>query len=225
MDRLSSETTEALKWLALLTMTLDHVGKILLSDPLALDIIGRLALPLFAFLVAYNLVHRTRDPVRFLARLMVLGLIAEPIYRVATGLPQMNILFTLAFGLILATAFSPKWTAALPTDQKWTVRLLALTALLVVGPILEYGMAGVAAVAFLAQWSERGRMPDLLLAGVFLLTANAFVWYSPALLLAYPLVRLMERYPPKLKRAPMALFYGYYPAHLALLVGVRALLR
>ena len=53
---LSSGTLEALKWLALLLMTLDHVNKHLLHASVPeLFAAGRLALPLFGFVLGYNL--------------------------------------------------------------------------------------------------------------------------------------------------------------------------
>ena len=53
---LSSGTLEALKWLALLLMTLDHVNKHLLHASVPeLFAVGRLALPLFGFVLGYNL--------------------------------------------------------------------------------------------------------------------------------------------------------------------------
>ena len=53
---LSSGTLETLKWLALLLMTLDHVNKHLLHASVPeLFAAGRLALPLFGFVLGYNL--------------------------------------------------------------------------------------------------------------------------------------------------------------------------
>ena len=53
---LSSGTLEALKWLALLLMTLDHVNKHLLHASVPeLFAAGRLTLPLFGFVLGYNL--------------------------------------------------------------------------------------------------------------------------------------------------------------------------
>jgi TraX protein len=53
---LNSGTLEALKCLALLLMTLDHVNKHLLHGSVPeLFAAGRLALPLFGFVLGYNL--------------------------------------------------------------------------------------------------------------------------------------------------------------------------
>lgn len=49
-------TVEALKWLALALMTGDHVNKYLFNGTLPfLFEAGRLALPIFVFVLAYNL--------------------------------------------------------------------------------------------------------------------------------------------------------------------------
>lgn len=53
---LSNDNIEAFKWLALALMTLDHVNKYLFSDNLpAAFQLGRLLMPLFTFVLSYNL--------------------------------------------------------------------------------------------------------------------------------------------------------------------------
>jgi len=52
----SDGTLEALKWLALLLMVADHTNKYLLHDAShTLFNAGRIAMPLFVFVLAYNL--------------------------------------------------------------------------------------------------------------------------------------------------------------------------
>ncbi len=52
---IESGTLEGLKWLGLLLMTVDHVNKYLLHDAIpALFAAGRLAVPLFSFVLAYK---------------------------------------------------------------------------------------------------------------------------------------------------------------------------
>ena len=58
--RVESGTLEALKWLGLVLMTTDHVNKYLLHNSIqALFDAGRLALPIFSFVLAYNLARPT----------------------------------------------------------------------------------------------------------------------------------------------------------------------
>ena len=79
---LSSGTLEALKWLALLLMTFDHVNKHLLHGSVPeLFAAGRLAMPLFGFVLGYNLARpdALADGAfkRAAARLAVFGSIAS----------------------------------------------------------------------------------------------------------------------------------------------------
>lgn len=76
-------TVEALKWLALLLMTGDHINKYLFNGTMPLLFnAGRLALPLFAFVLAYNLARpgtlERGVYVRAMKRLALFGLLATP---------------------------------------------------------------------------------------------------------------------------------------------------
>ena len=97
-------TLEAIKWLALLLMVADHLNKYLLHDASQLLFnIGRMAMPLFVFVLAYNLArpgcfeHDTH--VRTMKRLALFGILATPPFIALGGLLAgwwpLNILFAL----------------------------------------------------------------------------------------------------------------------------------
>ena len=46
---------EALKWIAIATMTVDHVGAIFYPNYVVLRIIGRISFPLFSYLTALGI--------------------------------------------------------------------------------------------------------------------------------------------------------------------------
>lgn len=131
-------SVEALKWLALLLMTGDHVNKYLFNGtvPLLFNA-GRLALPIFCFVLAYNLarpdtlqrgVYR-----RTLKRLALFGLAATPAFLALGGLWAgwwpLNVMFT----LLAATA------VLFLIDQGGRPRLVAAAAVfLVAGSSVEY---------------------------------------------------------------------------------------
>ncbi|HBO2234324.1 TPA: hypothetical protein L4G82_006185 [Pseudomonas aeruginosa] len=97
-------TIEALKWLALLAMTGDHVNKYLFNGTLPyLFEAGRLALPLFVFVLAYNLARPGALERglygRAMKRLLAFGLVASVPFialgGVVGGWWPLNVMFTL----------------------------------------------------------------------------------------------------------------------------------
>jgi TraX protein len=97
-------TLEALKWLALFLMVADHTNKYLLHDAShTLFNIGRIAMPLFVFVLAYNLArpgsYERGTHVRTMNRLIIFGILATPPFIALGGLLAgwwpLNILFTL----------------------------------------------------------------------------------------------------------------------------------
>ena len=67
-------TGNQLKMIALITMTIDHVGVILLPQYPILRIIGRLSFPIFAYMVAEGC-HYTHDIKKYAARLFLFAVV------------------------------------------------------------------------------------------------------------------------------------------------------
>jgi hypothetical protein len=91
---------EILKVIAVLTMTIDHVGAILFREFLVLRVVGRVAFPLFCYLLVLG-VEGTRNRRDYLVRLGSFGVLSQIPYFLAFGIgpfERLNILFTLFFG-------------------------------------------------------------------------------------------------------------------------------
>lgn len=103
-DRMKTRglTGNQLKILAMITMTIDHIGAELFPQVLWLRIVGRLAMPIFAFMIAEGCRH-TRNPLRYLGTLAAFGLVCQLVYFFAMGSLYMCILvtFSMSVGLIL----------------------------------------------------------------------------------------------------------------------------
>lgn len=63
-------TTTSLKILAIILMTLDHIGKFILNSPAILNFVGRLAAPLFIFCCVWGLYY-TKNRKKYILRLYV----------------------------------------------------------------------------------------------------------------------------------------------------------
>ncbi|NNA44659.1 conjugal transfer protein TraX [Pseudomonas lactis] len=103
---------DLLKWLALLSMVLDHLRYVGLSLD-GLYVPGRLAFPWFCLAIAANL-HRVRyAPVtghwRYLGWLLLFSVISEVPYRLfIEDADTLNVLPTLALGLLVARGWQQK---------------------------------------------------------------------------------------------------------------------
>ena len=69
-------TGNQLKLIALVTMTIDHVGLLLLPQLVILRIIGRLSMPLYAYMIAQGCRY-THDRRRYFVRLAGLALACQ----------------------------------------------------------------------------------------------------------------------------------------------------
>ena len=75
--------TNLLKLIAMATMLLDHTGKMLFKSNI-MRIIGRTAFPLYAYCIAVGCVY-TKNHLKYLSRIVLLGLISQPFYVEAMG--------------------------------------------------------------------------------------------------------------------------------------------
>lgn len=100
-------TAAQLKLLAMALMVIDHIGAFLLPRESAMypvcRAIGRLAFPIFCYLIAEGARH-TRSMPKYMARLAVFALISTPPFCLVHGsawysLEAPNVFFTLLFGL------------------------------------------------------------------------------------------------------------------------------
>lgn len=89
---------EFLKVLAIVTMVVDHIGNILYPDLLFLQMIGRLAFPIFAYLTVLG-VESTNKPLKYMMTLLFFAVVSQVPYFLAFGiqpLERLNILFSLS---------------------------------------------------------------------------------------------------------------------------------
>lgn len=210
--RISDGTLEGLKWLGLVLMVLDHVNKYLFADaiPGAFEA-GRLVMPLFGFVLAYNLARpgavESGVFARVGRRLFIFGLIASPFFMGLGGLLYgwwpLNILFALLVSVVVVRLVERGGMAG---------PAAAGMVFVAGGAFVEFWWFAVGFVLLAWAYFKSGSKValagcTLILAGLYLVNWNLWALGAIPLMLAAPHVHL------KVPRA-RHLFYAFYPAHL-----------
>lgn len=216
----------ALQWLALVAMLQEHVTRYLFpaSDFLPWSILlGRLAFPIFAALVAYH-VHRSPDAGGYIRRLLVIALVAQVPYMLLIDPSRMNVIVTLALGAQVARLIT--------TTKVWPLVAAALVVALAAAadPVLEYGLAGVLVVPLILLSFRAPALVhlSLLIALSFLLLdANGLsIVFQVVAMLGALLVILQVRDPAlrfqfDVPRIPPLVWRAFYPVHLVLITAIK----
>ena len=261
MLRLNHDTN-LLKIIACLAMLSDHAGKMLFSTGAFGDlmyfrvngdvlrflfpaghimrIIGRLAMPMFAYGIAVGAAY-SRNVWKYAIRLFIMGILVHPLYMEAMGHVKLaafdwqsnfyridlivkyyfankgNIFFTLTSGALILGAVRSKspWLLILFVFLTWKYQ-----------GMLDYGVKGVMLIVLFYLFLEK---PVLSFVSVFL-----FMWYwgmpnyftrgvMSSSIQLYALYSLPLIYLPLRKRylkMPKWFFYAFYPGHLALIYSI-----
>lgn len=208
---LSSGACEALKWIALACMIVDHINNAFFAREMAWMVpVGRIAMPLFTLVLGYNLARPGSDPIRLLKRLLLFGLIAQPVHAIlvmkGSWIP-LNVLFTFAAGV--------GYMLLVRRKQWWAAIALVLASTLLV----DYSFVGVLLLA--ASWAYFDRPTQksitwlaVALGGLCLFNNNLYALIGVALFYS------ASWWTVKIPRNKW-LFWVVYPAHFALLILIK----
>jgi hypothetical protein len=207
----------------MLLMAANHVALAMPEPWLGLGVLlGRASLPLFVAIIVLRLSCATTGRARrYLGRLVLWGLIAQPVYQMLlAGQPEMrlNVLFTLAAGVSLIY---------LSEEGLWLLAAAVAGVYLTGDRYLDGGawMAVALWLAWLVTHGHAGRqwlsVSLVALAALLSTGLRSHLSWGHALfaglapLLAF---HVLFRLSPKLPRLPGWLFYAFYPAHLAVIL-------
>lgn len=216
---------EALKWIALASMFLDHFGRHLIGygQETWVFALGRIAFPLFALVLALNLSRegdRAARAARTAIRLALWCAVAVLPSIWARGEPMMvNVLGTLGLGAALC------WAIASPAPT--APRLAACGAVAVASWWVEFGLPGVFLIPAIYLWCAERKPEALVLAVLLFLVTAGFnasfgAWPAFAGTLAAALIAWGARHLPLAAPRLQLAFYLVYPLHLALIGALKA---
>ena len=215
-------TGNQLKLIALAAMTVDHVGMILFPSQLLFRVIGRLAFPVFAYMIAEGCLH-TRSMGRYIGMLAIVAAVCQGAYFFAMGSLYQCIMVTFCLSVCLW------WLVRRAMEKRnvfsWAMAAVGILAVFFITEILpvilagtdfsvDYGFLGVILPVAICCGRTKG---EKLCAAAAILFAMGWQlgilqWFS---LFSLPLLALYNGQ--RGKRKLKYFFYIYYPAHLVII--------
>lgn len=235
-------TKNQLKLLAVVFMTIDHVGMILFPGVSLFRIVGRLAFPVFSYSI-YEGCRYTRKPVAYLCRMFGLGFFCALVQYFYTGEVFGNILITFSLSICILYCvnrlkreiYAPvRNPAKILSAVLFVLVSISLTAVLCLFIEIDYGFLGVLLPVFAEIFDIEPAVPDgtyrkskswypLLgfFAGLVLLSSwKGGIQYYSCLSILFLAASSGEQGKCKLKY----FFYIYYPLHLFVIEMIAELL-
>ena len=234
-----------LKIIAALSMTVDHIGVIMFPKLSILRIIGRIAFPLFAFMIAEGCKY-TRNKLRYFLSVSCLAVAIQVFYYFFSGETKMSVLVTFSLSILSVYALQYFKACIFCDDTSVRKKLFGAVVLIVAVSLslafsllfdLDYGFFG----AMLPLWaaifqSDRSRnepypsdkldtIPITVLSfsvGVLLLSCfyGGIQYFS-----LFAIIPLLLYSGKRGRRGFKYFFYIFYPAHIALIYGISLLIK
>ena len=212
-----------LKWIAVISMLIDHTAEVLinhnaaLTDPIWAQIyvlmrgIGRIAFPIYAFLLVEGFLH-TRDVKKYLVRMLTFAVVSEipfdlAVFHTPFYWGYQNVFFALFLGLLALAGEnvvhqrSGMFAGAGLWKQAFVLILCVGTAQLI---NCDYGAFGVFFIILLYMTRYDKKTQTVL-------GAISLIWELPGILAFIP-IRLYNG--TRGRCGNRYFFYAFYPAHL-----------
>ena len=211
--------TDFIKIIAVVSMTIDHIGGAFFPQYPAFRWIGRIAFPLFCYCLTVGMMY-TGDIKKYLFRLGAFAVISQPFWILAFNsddiignIFNLNIFFTLIVSLFGAWGFK---------ERKWCFFILALILLNVIN--FDYAMTGLILILIFYLCRNKPWLGAVVYTLTYLPALNGNMADPLALkigghaigfeifaLMALPFIYIQTNSGLKI---PKWFFYIYYPVHL-----------
>lgn len=241
-----------LKLIAVVSMLLDHIGFLLVGDGIILPrletgeplggwwilycvlrMVGRIAFPIFCFLLVEGFVH-TRDWKRYALRLAAFAAVSEIPFDLMSSLEAVywgaqNVFFTLLLGLLMMKALE---TVEARMSQGsagrlggWKLQGAGIAILVVIVLFCgaawllrtDYDYIGIMLIA-LFYWFRTDRLRLCALGFVWMSVTMRVLYFIPGLALGFLMIYFYNGQRGKWKGKYA--FYLFYPLHLMILYGI-----
>ena len=238
-DRFRILDRAALKWIALISMFIDHTALVVLYYGIlcgpstfaathsaalyslyrTMRSIGRIAFPLYLFMLVQGFKY-THDRKAYGRHLLLFALLSEIPFNLTVGQSlfsayYQNVMWTLLLGFLMMCALEKNEQTTINPTLRLCLSLLIIAAVAYIAFLLktDYSYKGILALALMYIFRYNRSL-------TLLATAVAFYWEPAAIFSIVPLAL----YNDQKGSSPKNLFYWFYPVHLLALYAIEQLL-
>lgn len=218
-------TGSNLKWIAIITMAIDHVGAFIL-EPYILEslasgnlinitmitrLIGRIAFPIFTFLLVEGYIH-TRNLKKYILQMGIFALLSEIPFDLASkgvmfSTSNQNVFFTLFIGLMTIAMFNSV------KERKYLKLIIPILGMAIATLLrTDYSAVGIMIIFIFYYFRDDKGLRNILVSPLLLLQATAILALIP-----------IQLYNGKRGKQNKFFFYIFYPAHLIIYFLVRTI--
>lgn len=216
-DNLTGLSANTLKLIALISMTVDHIGMVFFTDLEIFRIIGRVSFPIFAYMIAEGCLY-TKNMRLYFWRIFLLGLLCQVVYFFTENSVYQCILITFSLSVLLI--YTLQWVQK--HRRGWWLLLSEILFVYLLTSVLpkylpqtdfeiDYGFWGV--MLPFCIYSMPDRRTKTIAAGFVLIalsiSSGKTQWWCLLSLLLLTCYNGQRG-----KRKMKKLFYIYYPLHL-----------
>ena len=226
-DKLRVLDGTVLKIIAMVSMVFDHVGDMFFPDVLWPRMIGRLAMPLFAFCITEGYIH-TRDKKKYLFRMGIFALVSEVPFDLAfegkVSLNHQNIMLTFFMSILALMLFDLIRGKKNEDTGRYSIGKTILGSLVIIGTAAvailikaDYTIFAVISVFLFYLFKDTKHFIRTGVGVAFLVLTRTMGYYCTTGLSIIPLLL----YNGKKGKGLKWLFYAFYPGHLLLLYLIK----
>lgn len=193
-----------LQMIAMVSMLIDHIGVVFYPDDAIWRAVGRLAFPLYAYGIVQGMKY-TRNMMKYQERLILLAILSQMPFMMATGEFKLNVIFTFLICLYVVRLLEKK------TIKHYMIMLPIMAATQF---FADYGMYAIALVMIYKHFKGSSRF-----VAHALLEVAAYILLGWKIQFISLLATLIIINKDKLKKININkyLYRSFYPAHLLLL--------
>ena len=225
MKKLKIIDGTTLKIIAMICMLFDHLGDNIFLSQTWMRIIGRIALPLFAFCISEGYIH-TKDKKRYLKRLFLFSIISEiPFNLLLNGtiiyLEHQNVILTFSIAVLSLIIFDKITTNKKKISYVFGTFIVLLFAVISLLLKTDYNLFAVLLVFIYYVFNSKGNNIRNIIGTVYQLLLRNVGIYIFGALSCIPIFL----YNGKKGKGIKWLFYIFYPGHMLIIYLIKILIK